>query len=247
MFLRLVKKLLYTSSLLCCPMCRALYKRGFEPPTSQSISKEKSRNIANIGMQSYITKFSQKCCILSVYCTVLCTERFELPHSWSTSKKKLGHITNINIWSYNLKFSQKTMSVWEYSLMLIVIFYFQKVWLLGNCNTQKPYFLKIKKFSFFKNIFILKSRFNFKMYGFLLLLFISKSFSLVTPFHVDNQIAVIFVKAVSLHFIQEVRIMPFLQNLYLLFYSETPANVPFRQFLSSYLGWVLQHAFHFFQ
>ena len=102
-------------------MCRALYKRGFEPPTSQSISKEKSRNIANIGMQSYITKFSQKCCILSVYCTVLCTERFELPHSWSTSKKKLGHITNINIWSYNLKFSQKTMSVWEYSLMLIVI------------------------------------------------------------------------------------------------------------------------------
>ena len=213
MFLCLVKKLLYTSFLLYCPMCRALYKRGFEPPTSQSISKEKSRNIANIGMQSYITKFSQKCCILSVYCTVLCTERFELPHSWSTSKKKLGHITNINIWSY----------------------------------TQKPYFLKIKKFSFFKNIFILKSRFNFKMYGFLLLLFTSRSFSLVTPFHVDNQIAVIFVKAVSLHFVQEVRIMPFLQNLHSLFDSETPANVPFRQFLSSYLGWVLQHAFHFFQ
>ena len=121
MFLRLVKKLLYTSFLLYCPMCRALYKRGFEPPTSQSISKEKSRNIANIGMQSYITKFSQKCCILSVYCTVLCTERFELPHSWSTSKEKLGNITNINIWSYNLRFSQKTMSVWEYSLMLIII------------------------------------------------------------------------------------------------------------------------------
>ena len=116
-----------------------------------------------------------------------------------------------------------------------------------NCNTQKPYFLKIKKFSFFKNIFILKSRFNFKMYGFLLLLFISKSFSLVAPFHVDNQIAVIFVKAVSLHFIQEVRIMTFLQNLYLLFSSETRANVPFRRFLSSYFGWVLQHAFHFFQ
>ena len=70
------------------------------------------------------------------------------------------------------------------------------------------------------------------MYGFLLLLFISKSFSLVTPFHVDNQIAVIFVKAVSLHFIQEVPIMPFLQNLHSLFYSEMPANVPFRQFLT---------------
>ena len=179
-------------------------------------------------MQSYITKFSQKCCILSVYCTVLCTERFELPHSWSTSKKKLGHITNINIWSYNLNV--------RVGIQFNV-----------NCNTQKPYFLRIKKFSFFKNIFILKSRFNFKMYGFLLLLFTSKSFSLVTPFHVDNQIAVIFVKAVSLHFIQEVRIMPFLQNLHSLFYSETPANVPFRHFLSSYLGWVLQHAFHFFQ
>ena len=82
-------------------------------------------------MQSYITKFSQKCCILSVYCTVLCTERFELPHSWSTSKKKLGHITNINIWSYNLKFSQKNyVSV---GIQFNV-----------NCNTQKPYILKIK-------------------------------------------------------------------------------------------------------
>ena len=69
-------------------MCSALYKRGFKPPTSQSISKEKSRNIADIGMQSNITKFSKKCCILSVYCTVLCAERFELPQSWSTSKKK---------------------------------------------------------------------------------------------------------------------------------------------------------------
>ena len=116
-----------------------------------------------------------------------------------------------------------------------------------NCNTQKPYILKIKKFIFFKNIFILKSRFNFKIYGFLLLLFTSKSFSLVIPFHVDNQISLIFVKAVSLHFIQEVRKMPFLQNLHSLFYSETPANVPFRQFLSSYLAWVLQHTFHFFQ
>ena len=90
-------------------MCRALCKGGFEPPTSQSISKEKSRNIANIGMQSYITRFSHKCFILSVYCTALCTERFEPPHSLSTSKKKLGHITNINSWSYNLKFSQKTV------------------------------------------------------------------------------------------------------------------------------------------
>ena len=85
------------------------------------------------------------------------------------------------------------------------------------------------------------------MYGFLLLLFTSKRFSLITPFHVDNKIAVIFVKAVSLHFIQELRKMPFLQNLHSLFYSETRANVPFRQFLSSYLGWVLQYAFHFFQ
>ena len=87
MFLCLVKKtalqFLFT----------VLYKRGFEPPTSQSVSKEKSRNIANIGIQSYITKFSQKCFILSVYCTALCTERCEPPHSLSTSKKKLGHIT----------------------------------------------------------------------------------------------------------------------------------------------------------
>ena len=60
------KDLLYTSFLLYWPMCLALYKRGFEQPTSQSISKEKSRNIANIGMQSYITKLSQKCFILSL-------------------------------------------------------------------------------------------------------------------------------------------------------------------------------------
>ena len=90
-------------------MCWALYKRGFEPPTSQSMSKEKSRNIANIGIQYYITKFSQKCFILSVYYTALCSERFESPPSLSTPKKKLGHIVNINIWSYNLKFSEKTV------------------------------------------------------------------------------------------------------------------------------------------
>ena len=98
MFLSLVKKTALHFLFTVCPMCRALYKRGFEPPTSQSISKEKSRNIANIGVQSYITKFSQKCFILSVFCTALCTERFEPPHySLSTSKKKLGQITNINI------------------------------------------------------------------------------------------------------------------------------------------------------
>ena len=55
----------------------------------------------------------------------------------------------------------------------------------------------MKKISFFKNVFILKLRFTFKMYAFWLLLFTSKSFSLVTPFHEDNQIAVKFVKAVS--------------------------------------------------
>ena len=90
-------------------MCRALYKRGFEAPTSQSISREKSRNIVNIGIQSYITKFSQKCFMLSVYCTAHCTERSEPLYSLSSSKKKLRDITNINIWSYNLKFSEKTV------------------------------------------------------------------------------------------------------------------------------------------
>ena len=112
MFLSLVKKTFCkedTFLLLYCPMCRALYEREFEPPNSQSMSKEKSRNIANIGIQSYITKFIQKCFILSVYCTTLCTERFEPPHSLSTSKKKLGHTKNINIWSYNRKFSEKTV------------------------------------------------------------------------------------------------------------------------------------------
>ena len=74
MFLSLVKKTCCkedTFLLLYCPMCRALYEREFEPPNSQSMSKEKSRNIANIGIQSYITKFSQKCFILSVYYTAL--------------------------------------------------------------------------------------------------------------------------------------------------------------------------------
>ena len=90
-------------------MCSALYKRGFESPTSERISNKKSRNIGNIGIQSYITKFSKKCFILSVYCTALFIERFEPPHSLSKSQKKLGHIANINIWSYNLKFSEKTV------------------------------------------------------------------------------------------------------------------------------------------
>ena len=98
-------------------MCRALYKRGFEPPTSQSISKEKSRNITNIGIQSYIIKFSQKCFMLSVYCTALCTERFEPSQSLSTSKKKRRQITNINIWSYNLKFSEKTVLCFHFAAL----------------------------------------------------------------------------------------------------------------------------------
>ena len=101
-------------------MYSALYKRRFEPFTSHGISKEKSRNIANIAIQSYITKFSQKCFILSVYCTALCTERFEPPHSLSTSEKKLGHIININIWSYNLKFSEKTVSYFHFTALCYV-------------------------------------------------------------------------------------------------------------------------------
>ena len=76
-------------------MCMALDKRGFE--LSQRISKEKLGNIANIGIQSYITKFIQKCFILSVYYTALCTEHFEPTPSLSKSKKKLEHIVNINI------------------------------------------------------------------------------------------------------------------------------------------------------
>ena len=90
-------------------MYRALYKREFEPPASQSMSREKTRNIANIGIQSYITKFIQKCFILSVYYTALCTEHFEPTPSLSKSKKKLEHILNINIWSYNFKFSEKKL------------------------------------------------------------------------------------------------------------------------------------------
>ena len=98
-------------------MCRALYKRGFEAPTSQGKSKEKSRNIANIGIQSHITKFSQKIFILSVYYTALCAERFEPPPSLSTSEKKLGHIANIKIWSYNLKFSEKTVLYFHFTAL----------------------------------------------------------------------------------------------------------------------------------
>ena len=101
-------------------MCRALYKRGFKPLTSPNISKEKSRNIPNVPIQSYITKFSQKFFILSVYCTALCTERFEPPHSLSTSEKKLGHIANSNIWSYNLKFSEKTVLYFHFTALCYV-------------------------------------------------------------------------------------------------------------------------------
>ena len=78
-------------------MWRALYEREFEPPASQSMSNEKKRNIGNIGISSYITKFIQKCFKLSVYYTALCTEHFEPPPSLSKSKKKLEHTVNINI------------------------------------------------------------------------------------------------------------------------------------------------------
>ena len=92
MFLSLVKK-----TALHFLFAVLSYMQGAAPPTSQSMSKEKSRNIANISIQSCIIKFSQKCFILSVYYTALCTERFEPPPSWSTSKKKLGDIVNFNI------------------------------------------------------------------------------------------------------------------------------------------------------
>ena len=74
MFLSLVKKTCCkedTFLLLYCPMCRVLYERQLEPPNSQSMPKEKPRNIANIGIQSYITKFSQKVSIPSVYYTAI--------------------------------------------------------------------------------------------------------------------------------------------------------------------------------
>ena len=77
MFLSLLKKTALNFLFTVLSMCRVLYKGGFELPTSQRMSKEKSRNSANVGLQSYITKFSQKCLILAVYCTALCTERFE--------------------------------------------------------------------------------------------------------------------------------------------------------------------------
>ena len=77
MLLSLVKKTVYY------PMCRVLYEREFEPPTSQDMCKEKSRNIANVGIQCYVAKFSQRYFILSVYCT----EHFEQPPSLNTSKK----------------------------------------------------------------------------------------------------------------------------------------------------------------
>ena len=101
MFLSLVKKTCCkedTFLLLYCSMCWALYEREFEPPNSQRMYKEKSRNIANIGFQSYITKFSQK--MFHTFCLLHCP-------SLRTSKKKLGDIPNINIWSYNFKFSEK--------------------------------------------------------------------------------------------------------------------------------------------
>ena len=87
MFLNLAKKIALTFFLVYCPIFGVLCKREFEPPTSQSMCKKKSRNIANVGIQSYITKFIQKYFIISVYWAVLYTERFEPPHSLTTSRK----------------------------------------------------------------------------------------------------------------------------------------------------------------
>ena len=73
--LKFSKKLLYTSFLLHSPlMCRTLYKSRFEPPAR--MSKEKSRNIVSRGIESSITKVSQKCFILSVYCTACVKNAF---------------------------------------------------------------------------------------------------------------------------------------------------------------------------
>ena len=80
MFLSLVKKIaLHFLFTVLSYVQGALQKR---------ISNEKPRNIANIGIESYITKFSQKCFMLSVYCTALFTECFEPPYSLCMSKKK---------------------------------------------------------------------------------------------------------------------------------------------------------------
>ena len=80
----------------------------------------KNQETFQIFLFSPITKFSQKCFLLSVYCIALCTERFEPPHSLSTSEKKLGHIKNINIWSYNLKFSKKTVLYFHFTALCYV-------------------------------------------------------------------------------------------------------------------------------
>ena len=79
---------------------------------------------------------------------------------------------------------------------------------------------------------------------FWLLLFTPKSLSFVTPFHFDNLIVVKFVEAVcftsqtqiTVHFIHEMWIMPFLQNLNLLFLSWNTSQYPISPVLEQLLG-----------
>ena len=121
MFLSLVKKTTLHFLFTALPYAQgALQKRRLWNNSSQRISNEKLRNIVDIGIQSYVTKFSQKCFILSVYCSALCTERFKPLRSLSTSKKKLGHITNINIWSYKFKCSEKTVLYFHFTALCYV-------------------------------------------------------------------------------------------------------------------------------
>ena len=100
-------------------MCRTLYKRGFEPSTSQKISNEKSRHIASIGIQSSLLLNSVKNVSYFLFVRLPCVH-FQPPRSLSTSKKKLEHITNINIWSYNLKFSEKTFLCFHFTALCYV-------------------------------------------------------------------------------------------------------------------------------
>ena len=85
-------------------------KKALKNILFQKTFKDRSGHIANIGICSYILKFSKEDCFtVSCYCTVLCAER--------STKESLNHI----IHRACLRKNQETLQISVFSLILLTL------------------------------------------------------------------------------------------------------------------------------
>ena len=91
-----------------CSILYFLCQKGFEKHPSQKTSKDRSANIANIGICFYVLKFSKEDCFtLSCYCSVLCAGR--------STKESLNHLLHRAC----LRKNQETLQISVFSLILL--------------------------------------------------------------------------------------------------------------------------------